>query len=138
MECRSFPKKDPRQKLLAALFARAREMGIESEELRDELAPTVIKKRLSEASSRDIFKLLEHVTGVYTKTGYMKYASSKAGLLDELKDVARERWGEGFERSLNAFVNANRPAKTHYRFLGVAALKALKERIRELNRRDGT
>ncbi len=136
MECRSFPKKEPRQKLLAALFLKAREMGIESEYLRDELAPKVIGRRLSVASSQDIFKLLEHITGIYGRSGYKNFESSKAGLIEELKSAARARWSEGFEKPLNAFINANRPAKTHYRFLNVAALKAVKERIKELNRQD--
>ena len=67
----------------------------------------------------------------------VRYESSKAGLLLELEDAARERWGDGFAKSLNAFVNANRPTQTHYKFLSVTSLKALKERIKEMNRKDG-
>lgn len=139
MECRRFPKTEPRQRLLAALFSKAREMGIESEELREELAPTVIKKRLSEASSQEIFRLLEHITGIYRKTGYKKFESSKAGLVEELKAAARARWGEDFDKPLKAFINSHgyKGTVTHYKFMKVADLKAFKDRLKELNRQEG-
>lgn len=131
--------KETRQRLLAALFSKALKAGIESETLRNDIAPAVIKKRLSGATAQELCRMIDHVTGIMhpsipSKDGRFKYDSSRAGLIDELKDTAKERWGADFEKSLNAFVNANWPAKTHYRFLNVAALKALKERIKELNR----
>lgn len=144
--------KKTKQKLLAALFAEAKKVGIEQDTLRNEIAPAVIKKRLSAASGQEIIRVIEHVTakgqgsGVRDQltdhrpptTGHRRYDSSKSGLLQELEDAARERWGDGFAKSLNAFVNANRPTQTHYKFLSVTSLKALKERIREMNRKDRT
>lgn len=138
MECRSFPKTEPRQKLLAALFTKARDLGIEGEDLRENIAPEVIKKRLSDASSQELFKVLEHITGLYKKAGYQKYESSKAGLLIELEDAARARWGEAFKEPLLKFINSHRARTvTHYKWLNVAYLKEFKNRIKELNRSEG-
>lgn len=141
MECKSFPKREPRQKLLAALFTKAREIGIENEELREEIAPQLLKKRLSEASSQELFRVMEHITGFYTGgSGYKKFESSKAGLLHELEDAARARWGEDFKKSLLAFINSHalKGTYTHYKFMKVAELKAFKERLKELNKKDRT
>lgn len=134
--------KETRQRLLAALFSKALKAGICAETLRDDIAPAVIKKRVSEATAQELCRLIDHVTGIMnpslsSKDGRFRHDSSRAGLIEEIKDAARERWGAEFEKSLNAFINANWPAKTHYRFLGVSALKALKKRIAELNRQDG-
>ena len=140
----------PKEKLLAALFAEAKKVGVEQETLRNEVAPAVITKRLSKASAQEVLRVIEHVTGSGQGSGVrgqqnrapitghrpQKYESSKAGLLQELEDVARERWGEGFAKSLNAFVNANREIQTHYKMMGVAGVKALKERIKALNLKD--
>lgn len=143
------------KKLLAALFAEAKKLGIEQDTLRNEIAPAVIKKRLSMASGQEILRVIEHITGRgescirpsrqgnqprqgdHKDAPLQKYPSSKAGLLQELEDVARERWGDDFSKSLNAFVNANREIQTHYKMMSVAGLKALKERIKEMNRKDG-
>ena len=136
-------------RLLAALFAEAKKLGIEQEILRNEIAPAVIKKRLSMASAQEILRVIQHVTGrgdscnrpVKGRTQgspLQKYPSSKEGLLQELEDAARARWGDGFAKPLNAFVNANREIQTHYKMMGIAGLKALKERIKEMNRKDRT
>lgn len=137
MECKSFPKKEPRQRLLQALFAKARQYGIESDELRERIAPSVIGKRLSEASSKDLFKVLVHVTKIYMQSGYQKFESSRKGLLLELEAAARARWGEEFKKPLLAFINSHKGAYTHYRFMEVAELKAFKDRIKDLNKSDG-
>lgn len=144
----------PTRNLLAGLFAEANKLGIDQETLRNEVAPAVIKKRLSMASGQEILRVIEHITGrrggacsarltgVQQATGarqaapLQKYESSKSGLLQELEDVAKARWGDDFSKSLNAFVNANREIPTHYKMMGVAGLKALKERIKEMNRKD--
>lgn len=138
MECKSFSKREPRQKLLAALFAKARDFGIEGERLREEIAPAVIKKRLSEASTQELFKILEHVTKLYRGSGYKKFDSSRQGLIQELEEAARVRWGEEeFKKPLIAFINSHRgKTVTHYRFMKIAELKAFKDRIKELNKRD--
>ncbi len=173
-----------RKRLLAALFVKAGNHGIEADELREDIAPAVIGKRISKASPREIVRLIEHVTKLYKtpspyplpqgereiktsspSTGedggegenivghvikkdgslkkssslhpdYKHYESSRAGLLEELTDAARARWGEEWEKPLNEFVNHNRPCRTHYKFLGTAALKAVKERIKEMNAED--
>ena len=139
MECRSFPKTEPRQRLLASLFAKAREFGIESTELRENIAPAVINKRLSESSSGEILKVLEHVMKIYRLSGFQKFESSKAGLLLELEAAARARWGDEFKKSLIAFINSHalKGTYTHYRFMAVTDLKAFKDRIKELNRQEG-
>ncbi|WKZ32942.1 MAG: hypothetical protein QY316_00620 [Thermodesulfobacteriota bacterium] len=139
MECKSFPKTEPRQRLLQSLFAKARQYGIESDELRERIAPSVIGKRLSEASSKELFKVLDHVTKIYMQSGYQKFDSSKTGLLLELEAAARARWGEEFKKPLLAFINSHglKGAYTHYRFMKVAELKAFKERIKELNKKEG-
>lgn len=137
MECKSFPKREPRQKLLAALFAKARDFGIEGDELRERIAPAVINKRLSDATTQELFKILEHVTGLYKKSGYKKFDSSRQGLIQELEEAARVRWGEEFRKPLIAFINSHRgKTVTHYRFMRIAELKAFKDRIKELNKRD--
>ncbi|TAN59641.1 hypothetical protein EPN18_10080 [bacterium] len=123
---------------------KAQNRGIDADTLRDDIAPAVLGKRLSEANAREIVKLLGHVTALYKApasfgelTAPKRYGSSRAGLVAELEDVARARWGVDYEKSLNAFVNSKSiKAVTHYRFLDVAALKGLKERIKELNRYD--
>ncbi len=144
-----------RKRLLAALFVKAGNHGIEADELREDIAPAVIGKRISKASPRELVKLLDHVTKLYHRPaatppesplarGGLKggapepkyYPSSRPGLVEELTDAARARWGEDFEKPLNEFVNHNRPVRTHYKFLGVAALKAVKERIKEMNAED--
>ncbi|MBF0554133.1 MAG: hypothetical protein HQK96_06175, partial [Nitrospirae bacterium] len=55
---------------------------------------------------------------------------------EELEDAAKRRWGAGWKDSLNKFCNSHRGTKTHYKFLNVANLKELKDRIKELNRID--
>lgn len=154
-------KRDPRHSLLAALFVKAQNRGIDADELREDIAPTIIGKRLSEASAREIVRLLDHVTKLYKTAPHptlprewggekevpgslsspvegedkkaKHYDSSRAGLIEELEDTARARWGAEFERPLNEFVNHNRKARTHYKFLKVADMKALKERLKELH-----
>lgn len=125
-------------------------MGIDAEALRGEIAQSVIKKRLSEATAQEIARVLDHITGLHNpphsplgKGGSFKnakggrYDSSRAGLIEELEDAARARWGAEFEGPLNAFVNSHLKIKTNYRWLRVSALKALKTRIVEMSRHDG-
>jgi hypothetical protein len=136
---RQVKKEDKRAMLLRALFAKSRDLGISADQLRDEIAPEVIKKRLSAASAPEIARLLDHITkpAPRGKGGGFKYPSSKHGLIRELEDAACDRWGEGWPLALNAFINANRTARTHYKFLNVSALKAVKDRIKELNSKEG-
>ena len=131
-------KKDTRAGLLKAIFAKAKRAGIDEELLRERIAPEVIGMRLSAATTQELHKVVVHLASLEGESKPKgRYASSKAGLVAELEDVARARWGDGFEAPLNTFINHNRKAKTHLRFLDVAALKGIKERIKELNRKDG-
>lgn len=132
-------KREPRRTFLKALFAKARELGIDPDQLRDEIAPEIIKKRLSAATAPEIGKVIDHITkSVASPRGNdFKYPSTKDGLIEELRDVAFARWGADYERSLNAFINANRKVKTHYAFVDVSTLKAVKNRIKALNSEEG-
>ena len=129
-------KKDSRKNLLAALFVKAKNRGIEPDELREDIAPIVINKRISEASVKELVSLIEHITKYKNPSNTeRKYPSSRDGLIQELEDAARARWSDGWTQSLNAFVNSHSDkAVTHYKFLSVAALKAIKGRIVELNK----
>lgn len=139
-------RKDPRSRLLSALFSKSLKAGIAAEKLRNDIAPDVLGKRISEASAQELFKLIEHITGLYPAIGErpigsikdnrFKYFSSRTGLIEELEDSARARWGADWERSLNSFINSNRKAPTHWKFLRVADAKAVKERLKEMNERD--
>jgi hypothetical protein len=55
--------KDPRSLKLAALFAEAGKRGIEADQLRNEIAPAQLGKRLSAASETELGRLLRHLTG---------------------------------------------------------------------------
>lgn len=130
-------KRPARQKLLCAVFAEAKKKGIDADFLREEIAPNVIRKRLSSASSPELIKILEHITGKNGKV--KKYDSSVDGLVTELMDAARARWGEDFDKPLKAFINSHgfKGTLTHYSWMSVTDLKAFKERIKELNRQEG-
>lgn len=120
---------DRRRRLLAALFAEATRRGIEGEDLRDVIAPGLIRKRLSEASAREIYKVLEHVAGK-RRPSRPRYESSIEGLRKEVADLARERFGEDYERPLNAL--CRKFGVGHYRWLNVATAKAIRERLKQL------
>ncbi len=124
--------KKTRSRLLRALFLKARKEGIGSDELRDHIAPRIIGKRLSEATPKELMKVIETISGHRAQ----KYAASRAGLIDELTDAARERWGAEFEGPLNTFVNSHRSTVTHYKFLPTKTLKVFKARLKELNIKD--
>lgn len=118
-----------RRRLLSAVFAEAKKRGIDAGFLRDEVAVNICGKRLSQAQPKELMKLIEHLTDKKASV----YPSSRAGLVAELKDAAMARWGEDWERTLNQFINSHRKTPTHFHFLGIADLKAMKERLKELN-----
>jgi hypothetical protein len=149
-------KEDSRMKLLRALFVKSRDLGIGADQLRDEIAPEVIGKRLSAANAPEIGKVLDHITKPVPfgrlragsppvrpepveglKVPGFKYPSTKHGLMRELEDVARVRWGIDYKRPLNKFLNANRKVETHYGFANVSTMKAVKDRIVALNKKEG-
>ncbi|MBF0321221.1 MAG: hypothetical protein HQL01_15615 [Nitrospirae bacterium] len=121
--------------LLRSIFALAKKEGIDSGDLRDTYAVMLLKKRLSEATAKELesFRRMVFYRGAKPK----RYESSRAGLIEELEDAAKRRWGASFKDSLNAFCNSRRKVKTHYTFLSVADLKQFKEKIKELTRDEG-
>lgn len=121
-------KKNTRKKLLSVIFAEAKKRGIDPGFIRDEVAPSICGARLSQAQPGQLMRLIEHLTG-----SKRSFPPSRNGLLQELETIAKNRWGYDFTPSLNAFVNSHRKAPTHYRFLSIADLKAIKERLKELN-----
>lgn len=99
--------KSKRHAMLGALFCQAQERGISSEQLRDEIAPGLIGRRLSAASEKQIGLVLAHIAGprpkLRTPNSGRSYTSSLKGLRDEICDLARERFGESWELPLNNF-----------------------------------
>lgn len=143
--------KDPKEALRGALFAEAKKLGIGQEQLRNEIAPNVIGKRVSKASETELNRLIVHITGkpprpsatppILGGAGVIRFESSKEGLIQELESHATVRWGEDFSASLNKFANKfiNRKSGvlTPYKMLRVASLVAVKDKIKELNRERG-
>ncbi|MBI4652243.1 hypothetical protein HY745_13415 [Candidatus Desantisbacteria bacterium] len=133
------PTNQSHNRLLSAIFAEAKSACIDSDLLRNSIAPAIIKKRMSAATNRDLFILLTHLKTKNNKPWKEslkpKFDSSRSGLIKELESVADARWGEGFEKSLNAFINSNNKDNIlkHYKFLNISTLKAIKNRIKELN-----
>ena len=123
-----------RDRLLAALFAEAKKKNIDAEFLRDVIAKNIIGKRLSEASPQELMKVLEHVTGKHGRNcqeetpdstkGVKKYESSRKGLIEELKDIAEERYGNDFEMPLNNL--CKQFGVLRYQWLDMRHLKAVK------------
>ncbi|QII11221.1 hypothetical protein KsCSTR_18420 [Candidatus Kuenenia stuttgartiensis] len=130
-----------------ALFGRAKELGISAETLRDDIAPAVIGKRISEANNYELGQIIDYITnragrkstppfGHPSRGEYKKYPSSRAGLLAEVRDLAIERYGqEEYAERLNNLC-ARFGEKDGYHKMRVGALKKLKERIKELNKTD--
>ena len=56
-------KKDLRALKLGALFAEAKKRGIDGEQLRSDIAPGQLGKRLSKASAIEIQKLIDYIAG---------------------------------------------------------------------------
>ncbi len=62
------PKKNRRAKLMSALFAEAAKYGVDTEQLRNKIAPERLKKRLSAASEQEIERLLGELFGKRPRT----------------------------------------------------------------------
>lgn len=122
--------KSKRHAMLGKLFIEAQERGIDQHALRDDIVPALIGRRLSAASEKQIGVVLAHITGPQRKPHTprsMPYASSLQGLRDEIKDLAKARWGAEWERSL---INLCRKfGVDHYIFLDLAHGKAVKARL---------
>lgn len=126
-----------KHKTLRALFAEAKKLGISQEMLREDIAPVAINKRLSQATPQEIAFLLDHLKGNSkneTNWKYKRYESSRRGLLQEIADLAKQRFGEDFIRPLNAL--CERFKVEGYRSLRVNQAKAVKATLIRLQRED--
>ncbi|MFQ5901494.1 MAG: hypothetical protein ACE5IH_08060, partial [Thermodesulfobacteriota bacterium] len=108
--------------LRRAIFGEIKKQGIDSDDFRDITVPEIIGKRLSRASVRDMGKILTYLKG--------GYESSRKGIIDEIIDLAKARFGDGFERPLNNL--CKRFGISHYKWLDVRHGKALKKRLKEI------
>ncbi|MDG6005528.1 MAG: hypothetical protein E3K29_06725 [Candidatus Brocadia sp.] len=137
--------KNTKHLVLKALFAEAAKYGISQETLREDIAPCVIGKRLSDAKVREVARVLDHIKALHgvpytpkpTAGGgqWNRYESSKAGLLEEVKDLAVARFGQDFVVPLNNLC-ARFGESDGYRKMRVSALKEIKRRLKELQRDD--
>ena len=126
-----------KHKLLRAIFSKAAKLNIGQDEIRESVADSVIGKRLSAATPKELLQVIEHLAKLQGNKPGKSYEASKAGLIAELEDIAEMRWGKGYETPLNAFINSSRKAAvTHYRFMSVTALKGIKNRLRKMNEQD--
>ena len=119
--------KSARGKILGVLFSKAAKMGISQEMVREEIAQEVNGKRLSASSLTEIGRVIDRITGAPRER---RYAPGIAGLKCEIKELAMNRWGNGWEKSLNKFCEAF--GLSHYRFLDIARGKVIKKRLKEM------
>ena len=133
-----------KHKLLCALFAEASKRGITSEILRDDIAPAIIGKRLSTASVSEVARIVDHIIGRSSGSNgsnrlnglnHKRYESSKQGLIDEIKDLAKARFGEDYAAPLNAFC-ARFGELDGFRKMRVSQMKIVKQRLKELQKSD--
>mgnify|MGYP001567645045 CR=1 FL=1 len=140
--------RNPKAKILKALFSEAKKLGIDQETLREDVAPGVINKRLSAATPQEVARVLVYIHNRHgipetrnskheTQNPKLKrYESSRAGLLEEVKDLAVARFGQDFVRPLNALCERFRVEG--YRSMRVSQAKAVKATLAEMRgkRRD--
>lgn len=120
-------------RLTGAIFAEAAKRGIDADYLRETIAPAVIGKRMSKAGDWDLFRLLEHIKGKDFRPSTGKdYQWSIEGLKDEICDIARDRFGEDWEKRLNAL--CKRMGALHWKWLTLAHAKAVKATLIRLER----
>ena len=154
--------RNPKAKMLQALFAEAKKLGIDQETLREDVAPGVIKKRLSAATSQEVAQVLVYIHtrhgipdappptpsrggqispagggagGGSAGGGFKRYESSRAGLLEEIRDLAIARFGEDYALPLNAFC-ARFGETDGFRRMRVNQMKIVKQRLKELQQED--
>jgi hypothetical protein len=127
--------------MLGKVFVMGAEHGLTQDFIRDVIAPNLIGKRLSAASEKEISLVITHITGPKSSNrpsptsptrgeataSAKKYPSSMQGLRDEIKDLAKARWGESWSSSLNSL--CRRFGIEHYNFLDLAHGKAVKQRL---------
>ena len=121
--------KSPRGKILGVLFSKAAKLGISQEMVREVIAQEVNGKRLSASSEKEIWRVIDRITGAPRQR---RYAPGIAGLRCEIKDLAMSRWGDGWESSLNKFCEGFQVS--HYRFLDITKGKAIKKRLKVMGK----
>ena len=111
----------------------------------DDTYREMLKNLTGKTSSKDLTpfefdRVMRHLRRLgfrYRKKG--GFESSRKGLIEEIEALARERWGEGFERPLNSFCTCFEVE--HYRWLDVRHAKAVKKALLRMRRnrihRDG-
>ena len=118
-------------------------MGISQETLREDIAPGLLNKRLSKCSPQEVAKVLVYVHnkhGIAETTDYTdytekkRYEPSRKGLLQEVADLAKQRFGEDFVRPLNSL--CERFKVEGYRSMRVSQAKAVKATLIRLQRED--
>ncbi len=125
--------------VLKAIFAEAKKYGIPQETIRNDIAPVIIGKRLSKANTWELGKVLDHIKVLHgnapAKPPKKEYESTHAGLLEEVRDLAIERYGHEYAEKLNNF--AERFLEPDgFRKMKIAKLKEFKRRLKELNEND--
>ncbi len=135
--------KNPKATILKALFSEAKKLGIDQETLRDDIAPAVINKRLSAASSAEVARVLVYIHNRHgvpenpkseIRNPKLQYESSRRGLLQEVADLAKQRFGDDFVRPLNALCEKFKVEG--YRSMRVSQAKAVKATLIRLQRED--
>ncbi len=139
-----------RYKLLQELFAEANSQGLEKndpkyENFRSETVPDLCGgKRLSQCNERDIEKVIAWLKDrgrtyqrqeVRTLEDYYRkqYPSNKNGMQEEIRDLAKIRFGSDYIVPLNNLC-ARFGESDGYRKMKIAGLKELKRRLIELQR----
>ena len=132
-----------KHEILKAIFAEAKSQGIPQETVREDIAPGVIGKRLSQARPQEAARVLEHIRGLNPngppltpQEGKLRqYPSSRDGLMAEVRDLAIARFGQDYIVPFNNLC-ARFGESDGYRKLRVSTLKKIKQRLKELNRDD--
>lgn len=121
-------------------------MGISQETLREDIAPGLLGRRLSQCTAGEAIRVLVYIhnrhgvpealspAGGGLGGGIKQYESSRRGLLQEVADLAKQRFGEDFVRPLNAL--CERFKIEGYRSMRVSQAKAVKATLIRLQRED--
>ncbi len=115
---------------LKKVFATAKELKIDTDTLRDDIAPSVTGKRLSTCTAVEVVKVIDHLQNYNKPVERKKYDSSLKGLKEEIADIALARFGPEFEGPLNAL--CKKFNVTHYKWLKVSQAKEIKKTLTRL------
>lgn len=115
-------------------------LGISDEEYRTMLSDRYWVNTSKELNYEDASDLIDHFKTlgftIVSSRGHSggspvyhkEYEQSIEGLKKEICDIARARWGEFWERSLNKLIN-NKFQVTHWKFLDVTTGKKIKRML---------